>query len=97
MAEIVFPKSPGEFKKNWSDFLSKDKTPIIIGCNYHTTWQSHRAMRFVLCEFKGDRARLKTRETERDFWTNISDLIFITTNHNMYKALNKLRISEAKL
>jgi K+-sensing histidine kinase KdpD len=25
---------------------------IKIGCNYHTTWQSDRAMRFILVEIK---------------------------------------------
>lgn len=41
--------------------------PIIIGCNYHTTWQSHKAMRFVLAEIKGDKARLYTRRTKKIF------------------------------
>jgi hypothetical protein len=60
--------------------------PIIIGCNYHTTWQSHKAMRFVLAEIKGDKARLYTRRTKKIFWTNVSDLIFIKTICNINKA-----------
>lgn len=60
--------------------------PIIIGCNYHTTWQSHKAMRFVLAEIKGDKARLYTRRTKKQFWTNVSDLIFIKTICNINKA-----------
>ncbi len=59
---------------------------IVIGCNYHTTWQKNRGMRFVLAEIKGDKARLKTRNTNKDFWTNISDLIFIETGYNKRKA-----------
>ncbi|MCZ2129211.1 MAG: hypothetical protein LC109_02980 [Bacteroidia bacterium] len=59
---------------------------IIIGCNYHVKWQKHSAMRFVLKEIKGDKARLITRNTGRDFWTNISDLIFIMSKHNIEKA-----------
>ena len=35
---------------------------LIVGCNYHTTWQSHSAMRFVLVEIKSDKARLKTKK-----------------------------------
>lgn len=64
---------------------------IQIGCNYHTTWQSDKSMRFVLVEIKGDKARLQTRRTKRDFWTNISDLIFINTlvNKNKLKKLQK--------
>ena len=64
---------------------------IEIGCNYHTTWQAHKAMRFVLVEVKGDRARLRTRTTGKDFWTDVKDLIFISTSHNRRKAneLNK--------
>lgn len=58
---------------------------LIIGCNYHTTWQSHPAMRFVLIEVKGDKARLKTRASKKDFWTDVKDLIFIDTNYNRNK------------
>jgi hypothetical protein len=64
------------------------ETPLIIGCNYHTKWQSHKAMRFVLKEIKGDKARLVTRTTNKSFWTNVSDLIFIGTKHNKSKADN---------
>lgn len=61
-------------------------TLIQIGCNYHTKWQKHSAMRFVLKEVKGDKARLVTRNSNKDFWTNVSDLIFIETSHNKNKA-----------
>ena len=61
-------------------------TKIAIGCNYHTTWQSKKAMRFVLKEIKEDKARLATRTTGKDFWTNVSDLIFIESDHNINKA-----------
>jgi len=61
-------------------------TRIVIGCNYHTTWQSDPRMRFVLDEVKGDRALLKTRRTRKMFWTNVKDLIFIDTPHNRRKA-----------
>lgn len=63
---------------------------LVIGCNYHTTWQSNKSMRFVLVEIKGDRARLQTRNTKKDFWTNISDLIFIETKHNKQKAIKSI-------
>jgi hypothetical protein len=43
-------------------------------------------MRFVLKEVKGNQARLITRQTNKDFWTNISDLIFIETKFNKEKA-----------
>ena len=59
---------------------------IQIGCNYHTKWQKHKAMRFVLKEIKGDKAGLITRNSGKDFWTNISDLIFIETGYNKSKA-----------
>ena len=61
---------------------------IVVGCNYHTKWQSNKAMRFVLKEIKGDKARLATRITNKDFWTNVTDLIFIETKHNKEKAQN---------
>jgi hypothetical protein len=64
---------------------------IQIGCNYHTKWQSHPAMRFVLKEIKGDKARLQTRASKKDFWTNISDLIFIESNYNKNKAVRLSR------
>ena len=59
---------------------------IVIGCNYHTKWQRDKGMRFVLAEIKGDMARLYTRRTKRNFWTKISDLVFITTETNKSKA-----------
>lgn len=62
-------------------------TPFIqVGCNYHATWQSNKAMRFVLKEVKGDKARLITRNSKKDFWTNVSALIFINTPYNKDKA-----------
>jgi len=66
--------------------MSFSESSIVIGCNYHTKWQKHSAMRFVLKEVKGDKARLITRSTGKDFWTNINDLIFIMSNHNISKA-----------
>lgn len=60
--------------------------PIIVGCNYHTKWQSDKRMRFVLDEIKGERVRLKTRKTKKNFWTNKSDLIFIQSRYNISKA-----------
>ena len=62
-------------------------TPIIIKCNYHTKWQNNKNMRFVLGEVSGDRVRLYTRRTNKNFWTNKDDLIFITSNHNISKAI----------
>jgi hypothetical protein len=43
-------------------------------------------MRFILNEIKGDKARLATRVSKKDFWTNVSDLIFIETSYNKNKA-----------
>jgi len=43
-------------------------------------------MRFVLKEINGDKARLITRRTHKDFWTDIKDLIFIETSYNKEKA-----------
>lgn len=60
---------------------------LVIGCNYHTTWQRNKGMRFVLSEIKGDKVRLTTRNTGKDFWTNAADLIFIETKHNKNKAI----------
>jgi len=61
-------------------------TRLVIGCNYHTTWQSNKSMRFVLAEIKDGKARLQTRNTSKDFWTNVSDLIFIESDYNKKKA-----------
>jgi hypothetical protein len=64
---------------------------IVIGCNYHTKWQKHKGMRFVLAEVKGDKARMYTRNTVKNFWTNVSDLIFIMSPHNIAKAKHKIK------
>lgn len=61
-------------------------TRLVIGCNYHTTWQRNKSMRFVLAEIKDNKARLQTRNTGKDFWTNITDLIFIESDYNKKKA-----------
>lgn len=68
---------------------------IHIGCNYHTTWQSNPAMRFVLMAVNGDKATLTTRGTKKTFETNVSDLIFIESPHNIAKSkkVNKEFIS----
>ena len=68
-----------------------DEQSIVVGCNYHTKWQSDSRMRFVLKEIKGEKTRLVTRNTRKNFWTNKSDLIFIMTGHNIRKALNILK------
>lgn len=44
-----------------------NKKSIVIGCNYHTTGQSYRAMNFVLKEIQGDQAKLITRKTKKEF------------------------------
>lgn len=87
---VVIPESPECFIKNSSRYISGVETPIIIGCNYHTTWQKHKAMRFVLREVNGNKARLITRNTEKDFWTDLGSLIFITTSHNIQKGYRRL-------
>jgi len=58
---------------------------LVVGCNYHTKWQSNKAMRFILRELKDGKARLGTRISKKDFWTNVEDLIFIETNYNKNK------------
>ena len=63
-----------------------DTNPIIVGCNYHTTWQSKPGMRFVLRELNGPKALLITRQSRKKFWTDTKDLIFIKTKHNFEKA-----------
>jgi hypothetical protein len=71
------------------------KQRIVVGCNYHTTWQKHKAMRFVLKSVKGNTAILYTRTTNNEFTCKVSDLIFITTDHNIRKA-DMLEKEEAK-
>lgn len=66
----------------------ESENPIVIGCNYHTTWQSDPKMRFILAEVIDQKARLITRRTKKSFWTNVEDLIFIRSEHNIKKAKN---------
>ncbi len=75
----------GKAKDSLTTYNSRGSL-LVIGCNYHTSWQSHKAMRFILIEIKGSKARLNTRKSNRDFWTNVDDLIFIESNHNKKKA-----------
>lgn len=62
---------------------------LIVGCNYHTRWQSKAGMRFVLKSFDmaTGKAVLLTRKTGRTFTTKINDLIFIDSAHNRAKAV----------
>ncbi len=63
-------------------------TRLIIGCNYHTRWQSNKSMRFVLSGLSDDKklAQLRTRTTGKVFWTSVEELIFINSLHNKQKA-----------
>ncbi len=68
---------------------------IVCGCNYHTTWQSKRQMRFVLVGVIGNTAYLCTRITHRSFTTSLDDLVNIDTEYNRKKA-NELRFDEIR-
>lgn len=59
---------------------------IVIGCNYHTTWQSNPSMRFVLESVDGDNVILSTRRTNKRFTTKKDSLIFVNSAHNCRKA-----------
>ena len=63
---------------------------LIIGCNYHTTWQSNPAMRFVLKAVDGNKATLMTRRTNKEFTCLTKDLIFVDTPYNRDKRLGIL-------
>lgn len=41
---------------------------------YHTTWQGHSGMRFILLEIVCDKALLGTKYNNKTFWSNVSDL-----------------------
>lgn len=71
--------------------LNKKGEKLIIGCNYHTTWQSHKNMRFVLTGLNDKYAELMTRRTGKQFWTDKNDLIFIKTSTNINKSKKILK------
>jgi len=73
-------------------------TKLMIGCNYHTRWQRHPAMRFVLSSVNGDMVELKTRNTGAKFETHVKNLIFIDTPYNIrkYKRLLEFEVSNDK-
>jgi hypothetical protein len=85
---------PVWFKDKWKEDNKNPNLPlknsnnqkIVIGCNYKTTWQNAKSMRFVLTEVAGERARLQTRSSGKDFWTDLKDLIFIPSGYNIDKA-----------
>ena len=65
-------------------------SPIIkIGCNYHTTWQSDKSMRFVLVEVNGDKAKLKV--SDRGFITSPINEFFLKQQPNMIHLHKKLK------
>jgi hypothetical protein len=59
---------------------------LVLGCNYHLTWQSHKQMRFVLDDILHNKASMITRTSHKRFITNVDDLIFIKTRYNELKA-----------
>lgn len=61
--------------------------PIVPGCSYKTSWQKEEGMHFILVETRGGRARLKTKTTNKDFWTSTNDLIFIQSLSNNKKVI----------
>lgn len=62
-------------------------TKLIIGCAYHTTWQSNKGYCFILSDIKDGKALLRTKNIKKQpFWTDVSSLIFIETPHNLHKA-----------
>jgi hypothetical protein len=63
---------------------------LVPGCNYHTTWQKDKAMRFVLAYVEKDWAILFTRGTRKLFWCRVKDLIFIETKYNIEKGVKIL-------
>ena len=75
-------------ERNNQDFPANNSKGerLVIGCNYHTTWQSNKGMRFVLTNIEDGKARLQTRNTNKSFLVNADDLIFIQTEHNKRKA-----------
>lgn len=70
---------------------------LVLGCNYHTVWQSHKQMRFVLESITNGTATLSTRTTKKEFITHIDSLIFITSNHNKRKAADYLGVNYRKI
>jgi hypothetical protein len=54
-------------------------------------------MRFVLLEIYGNKARLATRTTRKDFWTNVDDLIFIQSKHNERKGKRLMKQDKKNL
>lgn len=74
-----------------SSIQKKKVQPMVIGCNYHTTWQSDKAMRFILVGVNKHEAILTTRSNRKEFKTNVEDLIFICTRHNISKAASLLQ------
>ena len=70
---------------------------LIIGCNYHTTWQSNKKMRFILKQVENDKAKLGTRTTKREFYTDVNSLLFILTDYNKQKALNIIETQKHKV
>jgi hypothetical protein len=67
---------------------------LVLGCNYHLTWQREKKMRFVLDEISKGKATMITRMSKRRFFTNIDDLIFIGSVHNKRKAKEMLGIDK---
>ena len=67
------------------------KNSIVVGCNYHTTWQAHPGMRFVLKSVQGDTAILITRRSKKTITTHVDSLIFIMTDYNKSKAIDLIR------
>lgn len=103
-------KTPTVFTKSWKawfnslkgdEFPAKNKRnqDIVIGTNYHTTWQSSTSMRWILlyCKKKNGLwyAMLGTRGSNKVVWTNMDDLISIKSVHNKNK--KKEYISRFKL
>lgn len=68
-------------------YNSLSEQSLIVGCNYHTTWQSNKRMRFTLKSVMGDKCILNSNNSG-NFESQTNSLRFIMSEHNKQKAVN---------
>lgn len=61
---------------------NKLNQPLIEGCNYHLTFQSHRAMRFILHKIMEDVCEMRTRNTKKRSGTGESGPVWCCKEEN---------------
>ena len=63
------------------DLMDLRPINLVVGRNYHTTWQTAKGMRFILKQLSGSKALLGTMYNSKTYWVDVDQLRNTRNNH----------------